>query len=56
MFQRQPADVEVARVGKFIEFQKRFNTPDTASSKFINSPWPLIAQSLMMSNEFQYTD
>ncbi len=52
VFQREPAENEVERVLKFIELQKRFKP----STKFIDSPWPLIAQSLLMSNEFQYVD
>ncbi len=52
VLQREPADNELARVSKFVDFQERFKT----STRFVDSPWPLIAQSLMMSNEFQYVD
>ncbi len=53
VLQRDPADQEMARVKKFVAFQERFKKPST---RFIDSPWPLVAQSLMMSNEFQYVD
>ena len=56
VYQREPADAEVTRVAKFIEYQSRFKVPEGRPSRFINSPWSLIAQSLMMSNEFQYID
>ncbi len=52
VFQRQAVEAEVARVEKFIELEGRFQpTP-----RFLDSPWPLVAQSLLMSNEFQYVD
>ncbi|MCA9136166.1 MAG: PSD1 domain-containing protein [Planctomycetales bacterium] len=53
---RQPAVNEVARSLKFVEFQQRFDQPDQKPTRFINSPWPLLAQALLMSNEFQYVD
>lgn len=53
---REPAANEVARALKLVEFQQRFQQPDQKPSRFINSPWPLIAQALLMSNEFQYVD
>ena len=54
IFQRQPATQEVERVLKFVELQSRFTTPKDKSRRA--STWPLVAQSLMMSNEFQYID
>ncbi|MHC4876469.1 MAG: PSD1 and planctomycete cytochrome C domain-containing protein [Planctomycetota bacterium] len=54
ILQRQATAAELERVGRFIELQVRFNTP--VDRKRRASTWPLIAQSLMMSNEFQYID
>jgi hypothetical protein len=52
---RNPTDVELERVLQFARQQQRLfakiNRPD-----HISTPWPVIAQSLMMSNEFQYVD
>jgi hypothetical protein len=39
---------------KFVELQGRFTTPNDLKRRA--SKWPLVAQSLMMSNEFQYID
>lgn len=50
---RDPAPIEVERALKVAEFQRRFKQP---AKRFINSPWPLIAQAMLMSNEFQYVD
>jgi hypothetical protein len=52
VLQRQPQEVETGRVLKFVDFQQRLKKVP----RFIDSPWPLIAQSLLMSNEFQYVD
>jgi hypothetical protein len=52
---RDPAPNEVTRSLKVVEFQQRFQNPD-GKTRFNESPWPLVAQSLMMSNEFQYVD
>lgn len=54
IFQRSPADLEIERVLKFVELQSRFTTPKDLKRRA--SKWPLVAQSLMMSNEFQYID
>lgn len=54
ILQRSPAEQETERVLKFVELQSRFNTPKDKSRRA--STWPLVAQSLMMSNEFQYID
>ena len=51
--QRGPLPPEIVRIGKFIEQQSRFFP--TAKSK-MKTPWPLVAQALLMSNEFQYLD
>ncbi len=54
IFQRSPAGLETERVLRFVELQSRFTKP--ADKKRRASTWPLVAQSLMMSNEFQYID
>jgi cytochrome c553 len=54
IFQRAPATLEIERIRKFVELQSRFKTP--VDLKRRASTWPLVAQSLMMSNEFQYID
>ncbi len=54
IFQRIPAPLETERVLKFVELQSRFTTPNDLKRRA--STWPLVAQSLMMSNEFQYVD
>ncbi len=56
VLQRLPVEIEMARVRKFIDLQSSFNARVKPSSRFVESPWPLIAQSLLMSNEFQYVD
>lgn len=48
VFQRDPSSLEIERIERFVEIQK-----NQAGNK---SPWPLVAQSLLMSNEFQYID
>lgn len=53
---RDPAAVEIARAMKVVEFQQRFENPARKPSRLIDSPWPLLAQGLLMSNEFQYVD
>ena len=52
---RSPADTEVERVVRFAEQQRRVFARTKRPGR-ISTPWPLIAQSLMMSNEFQYVD
>ena len=54
IFQRAPAALETERILKFVELQSRFKTPIDLKRRA--STWPLVAQSLMMSNEFQYID
>ena len=53
VYQRDPTDREVTRAQRFVDAQhKFFRQPDGR----ITSPWPLAAQALLMSNEFQYLD
>ena len=52
---RTPVEAEVERVVRFAEQQQRMFSKMKRPGR-INSPWPLVAQSLMMSNEFQYVD
>lgn len=54
ILQRSPASSETERVLQFVKLQSRFNTPQDKARRA--STWPLAAQSLMMSNEFQYID
>ena len=54
IFQRTPDPLETDRVLKFVELQSRFTTPNDLKRRA--STWPLVAQSFMMSNEFQYID
>lgn len=53
VLQREPVEQEIFRVTRFVEQQSRFFP--TARSK-MDTPWPLVAQSLLMCNEFQYLD
>jgi hypothetical protein len=53
---RNPTSEESSRAFQLVEFQQRFQNPDRPSTRFIDSPWPLLAQALLMSNEFQYVD
>ncbi len=55
ILQRSPARPEAVRVVRFVEQQSRFFA-DPKKKTQITSPWPLVAQSLLMSNEFQYLD
>jgi hypothetical protein len=55
IFQRAAAPEEARGILQFVKQQQRFfRTP--AKGSRINSPWPLAAQALLMSNEFQYVD
>ncbi|MGB7347965.1 MAG: PSD1 and planctomycete cytochrome C domain-containing protein [Pirellulaceae bacterium] len=56
ILQRQPAENEVLRISQFVEFQTRLEKQVKSPGRFQYDPWPLIAQSLIMSNEFQYVD
>ncbi|TWU05779.1 Planctomycete cytochrome C [Stieleria varia] len=53
VLQRQPAENEITKVERLLEFQARFTDKP---SRFDESPWPMVVQALMMSNEFQYFD
>ena len=55
ILQRPAAPPEISKITRFLELQNRFKSslkksPSTAQS------WPLVAQSILMSNEFQYLD
>lgn len=52
LLQRKPALNEMDRVERLVAFQTRLKP----SKRFQNSPWPMIAQAIVMSNEFQYYD
>ncbi|QDT10403.1 PSD1 and planctomycete cytochrome C domain-containing protein [Planctomycetes bacterium K23_9] len=56
ILQRSPANNERTRVSRFVEFQQRIVAANKNPNRFKNDPWPLVAQSLVMSNEFQYLD
>ena len=60
VLQRPAAPMEITRVQRFLELQKRFHPADGATKAEIQNKfhrdWALVAQSLMMSNEFQYVD
>jgi hypothetical protein len=55
VLQRNPAHPEIVRMTRFVEQQNRVFEKAKKESQ-IKSPWPLVAQSLLMSNEFQYVD
>lgn len=53
---REPVAAEVTRTLKLVDVQQRFQKPDRPQTRSIVSAWPLVAQALLMSNEFQYVD
>ena len=55
VLQRQATTPELNRIQKFVQQQLQFFSAEPKKSK-LRSPWPLVAQSLMMSNDFQYLD
>ena len=55
IFQRQPVENEVVRMQRFLDSQKRFFEKPQRASK-VKSPWPLMTQAMLMSNELQYVD
>lgn len=55
IFQRKPVENEVVRMQRFLDSQKRFFEKPQRASK-IESPWPLMTQAMLMSNELQYVD
>ena len=56
VFQRAADPPEITRFTKFIESQQRFYAEPPKRASKVTSPWPLAAQALLMSNEFQYVD
>ncbi|MCA9121694.1 MAG: PSD1 domain-containing protein [Planctomycetaceae bacterium] len=56
ILQRAAAPPEIARVSKFVDSQQRFYVEPPKRPTKVTSPWPLAAQALLMSNEFQYLD
>ncbi|MCA9054986.1 MAG: PSD1 domain-containing protein [Planctomycetaceae bacterium] len=54
ILQRSPTKAEAFRAGRFVEQQQKFF--EQPRSKQVATPWPLVAQSLMMSNECLYLD
>ena len=56
LLQRTSVANERLRVSRFVEYQNRIIQATKNPNRFQNDPWPLIAQSLVMSNEFQYVD
>jgi hypothetical protein len=52
---RVPIEAEVERVMRFAEQQRRMFAKIKRPGR-ISTPWPLVAQALMMSKEFQYVD
>ncbi len=55
ILQRPAAAPEVTRIARFVQQQQRFFPPAAENAKMV-SPWPLVAQSIMMCSEFQYLD
>ena len=55
ILQRKAYPPEVARISKFVEQQNRFFEKPTKRTE-MTSAWPLAAQALFMSTEFQYID
>lgn len=53
VFQRSPKQEELVGIRKFVAMQQRVLLKPGSQ---IKSPWPLVAQALVMSNEFQYVD
>lgn len=51
IYQRQPATAEVTRIERFLDQQAKFT-----QAKATESPWAVLAQAFLMSNEFQYVD
>lgn len=51
LFQRPPAAPEVERIRRFVAQQEKFS-----GGARVIPPWAVLAQALLMSNEFQYVD
>jgi hypothetical protein len=57
VYQRTPDKLEVRRITNFVKSQSQFfRTIKSGKKPTLKSAWPLVAQSLLMSNEFQYLD
>ena len=56
IYQRKAVENESARVMKFVKYQTNFREKAKPVERFDMDPWPMVAQSLLMSNEFQYVD
>ncbi|MCA9079752.1 MAG: PSD1 domain-containing protein [Planctomycetaceae bacterium] len=54
VLQRPATKAEVTRCSKVVEQQSRFF--EQPRSPQVHTPWALVAQALLMSNEFQYLD
>ncbi len=55
ILQREAVDAEVARIAKFVAQQSKLFEKPRKGSK-VATPWPLVAQALLMSTELQYVD
>ena len=55
ILQREPHANEVTRATKFVELQQRLFATPRRNSK-VTSPWPLVSQAILMSNELYYVD
>lgn len=55
VFRRKPVTAEIERITKVLAQIERMNKGFKKNVK-VTQPWPLVAQSLLMSNEFQYID
>lgn len=53
---REPVQAERQRVERFLELQDRFTDSRRNPQRPLAGTWPLVAQSLLMTNEFQYID
>ena len=56
ILQRNPVANEIARSKTLINFQVQLEKKVKNRGRFVYNPWPMVAQALMMSNEFQYVD
>ena len=55
ILQRPPAPIETVRIVKLAEVQEKQSASRQPDSRLV-STWPMIAQAILMSNEFQYID
>ena len=55
ILQRAPAPPEIARIVKLAQAQDKLSASRQPNSRYV-STWPIIAQAILMSNEFQYID